>query len=96
MATEVQAGRSDHGRRDQGPRMLLVREEIVNALAELHGHATAVQTFMRLEAAARTVSAKPRADDTSVKDHPACMESRSGRLLRWLALLFGGGGGRAR
>jgi signal peptide peptidase SppA len=73
-------------------RILLVREEIVDALSRLHGQCTAAQTFRTLEAAARTTpDAKPKNDDTAVKVIPLQGVLRPTPSL--LALLFGGGGG---
>ena len=72
-------------------RILLVREEVVDALAALHGKSNSVQTFMKLEAAARTVQAKPKDPESEVRVIPLQGVLRPSPSM--LSLLFGGGGG---
>jgi capsid assembly protease len=74
-------------------RVLLVREEIVHSLAQLHGNTTAVSTFLRLQntARTRTVEAKPAPKDEGtvavIGLHGVLQPQPS-----LLAMLFGGGG----
>jgi signal peptide peptidase SppA len=74
-------------------RVLLVREEIVRSLADLHGRANATSTLLALESAARTVvrQAKPPPEESSVEVIPLKGVLRPTPSI--LSLLFGGGGG---